>query len=291
MTKNRRPGFDELRARLRSTGFRPSSSRGQNFLVDRNLLEAIARDAEIAPRDTVLEIGSGPGGLTTILGSLASRVVAFEIEPRLAALAREATAAIPGVEIVVGDALGGRSKHGLHPRIEECLAAAESPLVVANLPYSIAAPLLANLFERERPPRRAIVMIQREVADRLLAEAGTREYGALTVALRAGAAIERVREVPREVFRPRPKVASAVVRLTPLADRLDPGARVRLRELLAIAFGERRKQLVPRLAPYLGGAERAAAALASLGHPPNVRGESLSVDDFRFLARARASSP
>jgi 16S rRNA (adenine1518-N6/adenine1519-N6)-dimethyltransferase len=281
--------FRRLRDRLDAAGFHPSSSRGQNFLVDPNLLDAIARDATIARGETVLEIGAGPGWLTARLGSLASRVVSFEIEPKLAALAKESVAALRNVEIVTADALGGRSKHGLHPMIGELLRGGGC-VVVANLPYSIAAPLLANLFEHEPPPARAIVLIQREVADRLLAKEGTREYGPLTIAIRARATVARVREVPAQVFRPRPRVASTVVRVAARADPLPKKAGALLPELIAAAFRERRKKLAPQLAPLVGGSAQAERALAALGHRAGVRGESLSVEDFRSLANTISQS-
>ncbi|HKE00080.1 MAG TPA: 16S rRNA (adenine(1518)-N(6)/adenine(1519)-N(6))-dimethyltransferase RsmA [Planctomycetota bacterium] len=274
--------FAGLRARLDALDFRPRRSLGQNFLVDRNLLDAIARETGASAAETVVEIGPGPAWLTRRLAGSARRVVAIELDPILARLAREDTASLPNVEIVEGDALGGGSKHGLHLAIGRELATGQS-VVAGNLPYSVAAPLLANLLEHDPPPARAVVLVQSEVADRLLAPPGTREYGPLTVIVRAHARIERLRELPPDVFRPRPKVRSTLLRLRPREDRPDAALRRSLHELVEAAFGERRKQLAPRL----DGRVRTdpAHVLASHGLESRVRGEVISVETFVAIAR------
>lgn len=279
--------FARLRARLEELGFRPSQTLGQNFLVDPNLLDAIARDAEIEDGETVVEVGPGPAWLTRRLAARARRVVAVELDRRLAVLARESTSDLPNVEVVEGDALAG-SKRELHPAIDAALRRPPC-VVVANLPYSIAPPFLATLVEHRSPPRRAVVMVQREVADRLLASAGS-AYGALTVAVRAHARVERVREVPAAVFRPRPKVRSTLLRFAPLAHRPSDPERRALHGILDLAFAERRKQLASRLGPRLRGAVDVDAWREAHGLRPDARPEDVPVDAYVALARAAAAA-
>lgn len=282
MAQGDRP-FDEVRRDLDALGFRPSRVRGQNFLLDPNLLDAIVRDAAIEADETVVEIGAGPGTLTQRLACAAARVVAFEIDPRLVEAASRRLSALGNLELVTGDALGG-SKRGLHPRLCQVLSESRAA-VVANLPYRIAAPLLANLLEHNPPPCRLVVMVQKEVANRILARPGTPAYGPLTIAIRARAEGARLRDVPREVFRPRPNVDSTILRLVPRADRPGPEEGERLRRLIALAFRARRKKLAPQWAPFFGGVRGAEAAMAALGVSPLARAEDLPVEAFRELAR------
>ncbi len=282
----REEDFSGLRDRLARSGFHPSGRLGQNFLVDRNLLDAIVRDAAIAPDARVLEIGPGPGWLTRRLAACASRVRAIEIDSRLVALLRQELGALPNLEIVEGDVLDG-AKRGLHPAAIDLLR--EGCVVVANLPYSVASPVLANLFAHDPPPLRAVVCLQKEVADRLLAAPGTAAYGPLTVSVRARAQVSRLRDLPPDVFRPRPRVRSTLLAATPRPDRPDLPTATSLDRLLKVAFGERRKQLAPRLRALLPPGTDAAKFLDGHGLPADARGEALSVDGFVAMARALAS--
>jgi len=281
--------WDALRVALEQVGFSPTRALGQNFLVDTNLLDAIARDAAIEPAERVVEIGPGPGWLTRRLARRAAQVTAFEIDDRIVEYLRGELEGVENVEIVPGDALGG-SKRGLHVRLQEELR--RGCVLVANLPYSIASALLANLARHDPPPRRSVVMVQKEVADRLCAQPASGEYGALTVAVRATLAVERLRELPPSVFRPRPNVRSTVIRLAPMGRHLLPEQWERLDRVLRAAFGERRKQLAPRLAAAASADAPAVTQwLAALGVPASVRGEALSVEQLLALAEKLVERP
>ncbi|MBL8694689.1 MAG: ribosomal RNA small subunit methyltransferase A [Planctomycetes bacterium] len=277
-----------LRAALEKVGFSPTRALGQNFLVDSNLLDAIARDAAIEPTERVVEIGPGPGWLTRRLAQRAAHVTAFELDERIVEYLRDELEGMQNVEVVSGDALGG-SKRGLHPRLREELQ--RGCVLVANLPYGIASALLANLARHNPPPRRSVVMVQREVADRLCAQPATGDFGALTVAVRATLTVERLRELSPSVFRPRPKVHSTVLRLAPMGRELRDDQWERLDRVLRVAFGERRKQLAPRLSAAAPPHAPVAAWLVELGVPAGVRGEALSVEQLLALAERLGERP
>jgi 16S rRNA (adenine1518-N6/adenine1519-N6)-dimethyltransferase len=272
--------FQQLKAALDALGFHPTSSRGQNFLLDANLLDAIVRDAEIGDSDEVVEIGAGPGLLTVRLAAAARRVVAVELDDRLVEWLRTRTAGIANLELVHGDALG-HSKHGLHDAIRRELAAGPR-VVVGNLPYDIAAPLVLNLFRNAPPPVRGLFLVQKEMAERFAAHGGTDAFGAPSVALQARASVAIVRTVPRTVFRPRPRVESALVRLVPRADRPAEPVLAVLDRLIAIAFANRRKMLLPRLSVEW---PEAAQAFHAEGAGATCRAEELPVSLYERVAR------
>jgi 16S rRNA (adenine1518-N6/adenine1519-N6)-dimethyltransferase len=244
---------------------------GQNFLADTNLLDAIVRDAELAPDDVVLEVGAGEGPLTERLAAVAARVHAIELDRGLEqALAR--VAALANVELHWGDAL----------RFD--LAALDPPptAVVSNLPYSIATPLIIRTIEELPTVRRWTVMVQREIADRLRAEAGRREYGAPSVLVQLACETKMLRSVDPSVFRPRPRVGSAVIELR----RIGPGADADTRSLVRAAFAHRRKTLVRSLEHVRPGTMgRARAMLPELGLRLQARAEEVTPLEFAELAR------
>jgi 16S rRNA (adenine1518-N6/adenine1519-N6)-dimethyltransferase len=243
---------------------------GQNFLADPNLLDAIVRDAELAADDVVLEVGAGEGVLTERLAAAAAHVHTVELdrglEPALTSLATR-----PNVELHWGDAM----KLDL-TRLDPTPSA-----VVANLPYSIATPLILRTVEQLPEVQRWTVMVQREIADRLRAGPGSRTYGSPSVQAQLACEVKLLRRVDPAVFRPRPRVESAILGLR----RTGPGADAATRELVRAAFAHRRKSLARSLEHVRPGSlERARAALRELGLPEGARAEALSPDDFAALA-------
>lgn len=258
---------------LKKYSFVFKKSLGQNFLTDAQLLDAIARDAGVEKTDTVVEIGAGAGTLTRALAARAARVVAFDVDEALVPVLRESLAGVENAEVVFRDVLkcsdeelvgiiGGKFK------------------VVANIPYYITTPLVMRFAESTLPVDSVTVTVQKEVAERLVAGAGTPEYGAISaaVALRGNARITR--EVPRRMFRPVPNVDSAVVRIDFVRDKFgdtDVGA---VSELVRQCFRMRRKTLYNNLIAAGYGKEKARLAIERAGFSADVRGERLSAADY-----------
>ena len=253
---------------------RPARRRfGQHFLADPRILSRIADALGAIGTDTVLEIGPGPGGLTAALLTRAGRLVAIEKDRDLATDLR---ARLPGATIVEGDALACDWHALAGPRF----------LVTGNIPYNITSPLIDKALEPPRPAR-IVFLVQREVADRVVARPATPEYGALTVGVQAVATAERLFAVPAGAFRPRPKVDSAVLRLVPL-DRplIDDTEQALFRRLVVGLFGFRRKQILRGLRELTGWeAARVEAVLGALGIEPVVRPEVLTPEAFARLLR------
>lgn len=255
---------------------------GQNFLIDSHVLEKILRAAEITPEDTVLEIGPGIGTLTQALCEHAKQVVAVEIDRTLIPILREDTCKDYDNLTLINDDVLAVDLHELSRRFGNCRFQ-----VVANLPYYITTPILMGLLERRVPLKNLTVMVQKEVAQRMQAGPGTKEYGALSLAVQYYARPYLAANVPPNCFMPRPGVGSAVIRLTPHSE---PPVAVSdeafLFALIRAAFGQRRKTLVNSLAnaPELSlTKERTAAALAEMGLSETVRGEALSLEQFARL--------
>lgn len=243
---------------------------GQNFLADPNLLDAIVRDAELEPADVVLEVGAGEGVLTERLAAAAAHVHTIEIDRNLEP-ALEPLAARPEVELHWGDAM----KLDL-PGFDPAPSA-----VVANLPYSIATPLILRTIEQLPSVQRWTVMVQREIADRLRAAPGSRTYGSPSVQAQLACEVKLLRSVDPAVFRPRPRVESAILCLR----RIGPGADTATRELVRAAFAHRRKSLARSLEHVRPGSLSATrAALHELGMAEDARAEALSPASFAALA-------
>jgi 16S rRNA (adenine1518-N6/adenine1519-N6)-dimethyltransferase len=259
-----------LREVIAAGGLRADKALGQNFLLDRNLLDRIAGLVPLSPGETVYEVGPGPGGLTRALLKAGARVVAVERDRRaVAALASLVAVAGERLHLVEADALA----------IDGRALAGEGAHLAANLPYNIATPLLLGWLAAEPwPPwwRSATLMFQREVAERVVAAPGTPAYGRLSVlaGFRARARI-RMRLPPR-AFTPSPAVDSAVVQLLPAPPLLDVPL-ARLEAVTALAFGQRRKMLRQSLKPVLGAVEQA-------GIDPTRRAETLSPLEFARIA-------
>jgi 16S rRNA (adenine1518-N6/adenine1519-N6)-dimethyltransferase len=243
---------------------------GQNFLADPNLLDAIVRDAELAPDDVVLEVGAGEGVLSERLAAAAARLHTVEIDRGLEP-ALEQVAARPDVDLHWGDAM----------KLDLTALEPAPSAMVANLPYSVATPLILRTIEQLPSLRRWTVMVQREIADRLRAAPGSRTYGSPSAVAQLACEVELLRPVDPAVFKPRPRVASAILRLR----RIGPGADAETRRLIRAAFAHRRKSLARSLehaAP--GSLAPARAALAELGLPEDARAEALAPEQFAALS-------
>jgi 16S rRNA (adenine1518-N6/adenine1519-N6)-dimethyltransferase len=249
---------------------RPRKELGQHFLVDENILGVIARLAELAPDDVVLEVGPGLGVLTRFLAVRVAHVHAVELDEALAARLEP----LANVEVVVGDAL----------QVDVATLDPPPGKLVANLPYNIATPLVVESLDRLPSVELWCVMVQREVADRFFAEPGTKAYGAVSVLVQLAAARTGFHPVSRNVFRPRPNVDSALVafrrgELPPTFDRV--------KRLVGAAFAHRRKTLANSLA-LAAFASRADAerALERIGRDKATRAEALAPREFVALAEA-----
>ena len=268
-------------------GVRPSKRLGQNFVVEPGTVRRIATLAALEPQDVVLEVGPGLGSLTlALLEAGAGRVVGVEIDPVLAAeLPRTVAARAPQLAarlaVVNADAL----------HIGDHDLPAMPSVLVANLPYNVAVPVLLHLLAALPSLRRGLVMVQAEVADRMCAAPGSRVYGAPSVKLAWFAAARPAGPVPRSVFWPVPNVDSRLVAFT----RRDPPDTTATREevfaVIDAAFRQRRKTLRAALASWAGSAPEAERLLRTAGLDPGARGESLDVAQFARLAAARQSAP
>ncbi len=243
---------------------------GQNFLSDPNLLDAILRDAALDPGEVVLEVGVGEGVLTERLASAAAHVHAIEIDRRLEP-GLGSLAARPNIDLHWGDAM----------ELDLASLAPAPTAVVANLPYSVATPLILRTIAELPSLQRWTVMVQREIADRLRSAPGSRIYGSPSVLVQLACEVKLLRTVDPAVFRPRPRVESAILSLR----RTGPGADAPTRDLVRAAFAHRRKALARSLEHVRPGSmEAAREALQELGLPPTARAEALSPEDFAALS-------
>lgn len=272
--------------RLKAAGLRPINRFGQNFLVDLNLMDLIARSASLGPNDVVLEIGTGTGSLTTRLAKLAGQVITVEIDENLARLARQEFATAPHVTLLQQDAL--RNKNNLDEKIYAAIQEAMAKIgpqaqlkLVANLPYNVATPIISNLLDCPFVPARMVVTIQKELAERIIAQPATKDYSALSIWVQALATCEIVRVLPPSVFWPRPKVHSAILRIDPLAS-----LRSRIVDLpffhstLRALYFHRRKFLRSVVVSAMKDSlskEKVDQVLDSLGMTATSRAEELSV--------------
>jgi 16S rRNA (adenine1518-N6/adenine1519-N6)-dimethyltransferase len=261
---------------------RPRRSLGQNFLTDPNIQRKIA-DAILASADsTVLEIGPGHGAITDHLAGTIRRLVAVEIDRDLAATLRSRYSGRDDVEIVQGDIL--------ETPIPALVDDVDRLTVAGNIPYNITTPIVFRLLERENRPAHIVLMVQREVAERITAAPGGTEYGALSVGVQAVASVERLFIVGRNAFRPAPNVDSMVIRITPLRPfRMTIQQEADLRTLTRTVFNWRRKQLqrTLRSSPeYRLGPDAVAHVARASGIGLDRRPETLSPDEFGRLADA-----
>jgi len=264
----------EITALLESHGLAPRRALGQHFVADPNTVRRIARLASVGPGDRVVEIGAGLGSLTLALSETGAEVVAIEVDPGLVGVLRSVVAAT-GATVVEGDAL--RLDWG-------ALLGAGPWVLVANLPYNVATPLVVRLLEEVPAITRMLVMVQAEVADRLVATPRSPSYGAVSVVVAWWASAVVVGDVPATVFLPRPKVGSSLVAL---ARRAQPGADyARFKQVVRAGFAHRRKMLRTALAGVV-----APGAFAAAGVAQTARAEELGLEQWCRLAAWTPSGP
>lgn len=274
----------ELKALMKAHGIRPKHRLGQNFLTDNRVLDLIVDGSEAGPDDLVLEIGPGLGTLTQRLAQSARRVVAVEVDRDLIEILKKTLLPVtPNIELVHGDA----GRIDLRKLLEERLDPGQLAVVAANLPYYITTPLVMRLLEERLPLKQIVVMVQREVAERMVSRPGGKEYGALSIAVQYYTEPAIVAHVGRDSFLPPPDVDSAVigmkVRSTPPVDA-SPETFFRI---VKAAFGQRRKTLGNALSAGLGlDKEDVMAVLMEAEIDSQKRGETLSLEEFARIARA-----
>lgn len=256
---------------------------GQNFLIDPTVLERIISAAEITKDDCVLEIGPGIGTMTQYLAENAREVVAVEIDKNLIPILEDTLSVYDNVTIINDDIL----KVDVNRLVME-KNGGQPIKVVANLPYYITTPIIMGLFENHIPLKSITIMVQKEVADRMQVGPGTKDYGALSLAVQYYAKPEIVANVPPNCFIPRPNVGSAVIRLTRYEEApVKVKDENRMFSIIRASFNQRRKTLINGIgnAPELNiSKEEAAIALEKIGLSPNVRGEALTLEQFAELA-------
>lgn len=256
----------------------PSKALGQNFVVDPNTIRRIVRLAEMQDSDHVIEVGAGLGTLTLALSEAAERVVAIELDRKLVPALRQVLQGAANVDIVVGDAM----------QLDFAPLVSAGARLVSNLPYNIATPLLANLLQQRPEIEDFVVMVQREVGQRLVAKPGSKAYGGISVLVAYHAEASLLGKVPASVFWPVPNVESLLVRLRRREAVVDVEASELMRVVRA-AFGQRRKTIRNTLAAGLGlDVGDVEAALAGAGIDPGARAETLGLEEFAGVVRALA---
>lgn len=283
-----------LLRRFAEAGIKPYAGLGQNFLIDLNLVRLLLKTADLGPDDVVLEVGTGTGSLTAMVAPLVAHLVTVELDRQLFALAQEELAGLENVTMLNQDALSGKNR--INPEVIEAVREklAGGPdrhfKLVANLPYNVATPLVSNLLALGRPPDAMTVTIQKEVADRIVARPGSKDYGPLSPWVQSQCQVELVRVMPPTVFWPRPKVSSAIVQIV-----LQPERRAAIGDLeffhsfVRAVFLHRRKVLRSELATVFKGRLDKPAVDRILNHEnlgADARAEQLDPQQMLSLARA-----
>ncbi|WP_025028170.1 16S rRNA (adenine(1518)-N(6)/adenine(1519)-N(6))-dimethyltransferase RsmA [Caldalkalibacillus mannanilyticus] len=269
---------------LQKHGFTFKKSLGQNFLIDTNILQQIVQAAGVTNKKAVIEVGPGIGALTEQIAKSAGQVLAFEIDQRLLPILQETLAPYPHVKVVHQDIL----EADIGRIIEEQLTEYESLSVVANLPYYVTTPILFHLLESGVRFEHIVVMIQKEVAERIAAKPGTKDYGSLSIAVQYYAESKVEKIIPKTVFIPQPNVDSAVLKLT-LRDK--PPVQVNdeafFFRLIKASFAQRRKTLLNNLLHNLVAKDQKEELLQLLDHvqiDPTRRGETLTMEEYARLS-------
>lgn len=289
-----------LMQKLREIGVEPASRHGQNFLIDLNLVNMIVDSADLGPQDVVLEVGTGVGSLTALMAPKAGRVVTVEIDANLYELASEELFSQENVTMLKIDALKNKNKFA--PEVMQAVGTAlgavpDSRLkLVANLPYNVATPIISNLLLCEHTPHMMVATIQKELADRLVAEPWSKNYGALSVWVQSQCKTEIVRVMSPKVFWPAPKVTSAIVRL-----EVQPQRRAMIPDLkyfhqfTKAIFLHRRKYLRANVVSALKGhldKQQVDELLAKMDFGPEARTEQIDIDRLlKFTEFVRAAAP
>jgi 16S rRNA (adenine1518-N6/adenine1519-N6)-dimethyltransferase len=266
-----------VRALADRFGVRPSKTFGQNFLTDPNLASAIAADAGAGPGVRVVEVGAGFGSLTLAVAATGAEVLAIEFDRAVVPALEEVVRDLPGVRVVAADVLD----------VDWAILGDGRWTMVSNVPYNIAVPVLMRMLEEAPGVSSYVVVVQRELADRLGAPPGSDAYGAVSVKIAYRADVATIRHVPREVFWPRPAIDSAVVRITPRPAPIEP--HVDAHALFAVvdgAFGERRKTMTNAMRRLGLGSAAATGVLAEAGIEPSERPERLGLEAFARLTAA-----
>ena len=274
-------GAAAVRDLAQRLGVHPTKQWGQNFVVDANTVRRIVRAGEVTGEDVVLEVGPGLGSLTLALLEQARRVVAIEVDPRLAAALPETVAALAparagDLDVVRADAL----------RVAE-LPGPPPTALVANLPYNVSVPVVLHLLQTFPSIERVLVMVQLEVAERLAARPGSKTYGVPSVKAAWYGDVSLAGTVSRSIFWPVPNVDSGLVRLTRREPPVTQASRAEVFACVDAAFAQRRKTLRAALKGWAGSAAAAEEALRAAGVDPQTRGEQLTVEQFAAVAAAR----
>ncbi|VEG29615.1 16S rRNA (adenine(1518)-N(6)/adenine(1519)-N(6))-dimethyltransferase RsmA [Actinomyces howellii] len=288
-------GPADVRGLCTALGVRPTKTLGQNFVHDAGTVRRIVRSAGVGPGSIVLEVGPGLGSLTLALLEAGACVTAVEIDPVLAralpvTVAQRMPEAVERLAVLEADAMSVTGPGALGPAPGAAAPGALPAMLVANLPYNVAVPVLLTLLEALPCLERATVMVQAEVADRLAAAPGSRTYGAPSVKTAWYARARRTATIGRTVFWPVPNVDSALVELVRHDPPTTPATRQQVFAVVDAAFSQRRKTLRKALAPLAGGPGAAEEALRAAGIDPGERGERLDVASFAALAQALAAA-
>ena len=271
----------EVKEILRKYGFTFKKNLGQNFLTEGSLLRAIVKDAGVESEDIVVEIGTGAGTLTSAISEKAKHVYTFDVDTCLQPVLAETLAGKENVTINFLDVLKISDE-----KLKEIIG--EQPFrVVANIPYYVTTPLIMRFLESDLNCKSLTVMVQKEVADRLIAEPDTENYGAITLAVELRGTARVTRNVARQLFHPAPKVDSAVVHIDIDDNKYEIKDKPFLQRLIRAGFQMRRKTLVNNIGASLGiTKDRAKEVLVNLGYSESIRGEALSIEDYIKIAEA-----
>lgn len=265
---------------IRGVDFHFNKALGQNFITDGNLLNAIVADSGITQEDVVVEIGTGAGTLTRALAKVAKRVYSFEVDYNLKAVLALSLQGVENVEVIFKDVLRMKDDE-----LKQIVGGKFK--VVANLPYYITTPLAMRFIESDLDVESLTIMVQKEVADRFVAKANTADYSAITLAIEMAGSAKITRNVSRNMFFPSPNVDSAVVRIDIDRHKLDGENAQFLHKLVRASFAMRRKTLANNLSVAFGvSKQQATDVIVGAGFAPLVRGEALSLDEYKTLARA-----
>lgn len=283
-----------LRELFRRHGLKPKNKLGQNFLIDLNLVDFVVKSGEIDKKDLVLEVGTGTGSLTSRIAQQAGAVLTVEIDSSFHQLAKETSGEPQHVVFYEGDVL--RNKNTIHADVLSAIDSLEARIkttkrkLIANLPYAVATPVISNLLLGDREWERMVVMVQWEIAEKMIAQPGTKEYGALAVLVQSLCDVEILRKLPPTVFWPQPKVDSGIVRIWPKAEKRAQVPDVhRFRVFLRDLYAHRRKNLRGNLVsiPATRGDKAAVdALLARLGYTGQERAETLLPQEHLNLCEA-----